>query len=338
MQYLPQHISGEADDVKTSSGGEAVTLLTRAAAERPADVAARPGGGRRRRAGEPKWWVAYLFLAPGLAFFGLFFAWPALTAAQLAFYDYDIVSPPRFVGTDNFERLAASDEFWQAFGNSVLFLVMFVPLVVVLPLLLAVLVNRRLRGIGAFRLAYYLPVVTSMVAIAIAWSFVFHPRGALNWLLLELGVLDTPIQFLLDEQWALPAVVAVEAWQHAGYFMMIYLAGLQSIPGDLYEAAALDGAGGWARFRRITVPLIRPYAAVCCVLGGILATQAFASIYVLTRGGPQGATTTLGYYIWSTAFDDFDFGYASAVGLVLWLFLICYALVQYRLTRGEPVE
>ena len=313
-----------------------MTVLARAAAQRPAAVAARPGGGRRRGAGGPRWWVAYLFLAPGLAFFGVFYAWPAVTAAQLAFYDYDIVSPPRFVGTGNFERLAASPEFWQAFGNSLLFLAMFLPLVVVLPLFLAVAVNRRLRGIGAFRLVYYLPVVTSMVAIAIAWSFVFHPKGALNWLLLELGVIDTPIQFLLDGHWALPAVVVVEAWQYTGYFMMIYLAGLQSIPAGLYEAAALDGAGAWARFRRITVPLIRPYAAVCCVLGGILATQSFASIYVLTRGGPQGATTTLGFYIWSRAFEHFDFGYASAVGLVLWAFLVCFALVQYRLTRGEP--
>jgi putative chitobiose transport system permease protein len=313
-----------------------VTVLARTAAERPAAVAARPGGGRRRGTG-PKWWVAYLFLAPGLAFFGFFFAWPAITAAQLAFYDYDVVSPPRFVGTGNFERLAASPEFWQAFGNSVLFLVLYLPLVVVLPLFLAVAVNRRLRGVGTFRLVYYLPVVTSMVAIAIAWSFVFHPRGALNWLLLQLGVIDTPIQFLLDGHWALPAVVVVEAWQHSGYFMMIYLAGLQSISPDLYEAAALDGAGAWARFRRITVPLIRPYAAVCCVLAGIFATQSFASIYVLTRGGPQGSTTTLGFYIWSRAFEHFDFGYASAVGLVLWLFLVGYALIQYRLTRGEPV-
>jgi putative chitobiose transport system permease protein len=132
-------------------------------------------------------------------------------------------------------------------------------------------------------------------------------------------------------------VVLVEAWQFMGYFMMIYLAGLQSIPSDLYEAAAIDGAGAWTRFRRITVPLIRPYAAVCGVFGGILATQSFASIYVLTGGGPQGASTTLGYYIWSRAFEHFDFGYASAVGLVLWLFLVAFALVQYRLTRGKPI-
>lgn len=176
-----------------------------------------------------------------------------------------------------------------------------------------------------------------MVAIAIAWSFVFHPRGALNWLLLELGVISEPIQYLLDPGWALPAVVLVEAWQHTGYFMMIYLAGLQAIPSDLYEAAALDGCGPWSRFRHVTLPLIRPYAAVCTVLGGILATQSFASVFVMTRGGPQGASTTLGFYIWSQAFEHFHFGYAAAVGLVLWLMLVVYALANYRLTRGEPV-
>jgi putative chitobiose transport system permease protein len=315
-----------------------VALLTRAATKRPAGVAARPGGGRRHGPGEPSWWVAYVFLIPGFLFFGVFFLWPAITAVQLSFYDYDVVHSPVFVGMANFERLAASPEFWRAFGNSLLFLAMFLPMVVVLPLLLAVLVNRKLRGIGVFRLIYYLPVVTSMVAIAIAWSFVFHPNGVLNWVLLQLGVIDTPIQFLLDGTWALPSVVLVEAWQYTGYFMMIYLAGLQSIPSDLYEAAALDGAGAWGRFRRITVPLIRPYAAVCSVLGGIIATQSFASIYVLTRGGPPpGETTTLGFYIWSRAFEHHDFGYASAVGLVLWIFLIGFALVQYRLTRGEPV-
>jgi putative chitobiose transport system permease protein len=284
-----------------------------------------------------RWWVPYAFLLPGLAFFAVFFVWPALIAVQIAFFHYDVVSPPAFVGIDNFRALVASGEFWQAFWNSVKFLALFLPLVMVVPLLLALVVNTRLRGIRVFRLVYYLPVITSMVAIAIAWAFVFHPRGILNWALVSLGLIDQPIQFLLDPNWALPAVVAVEAWQGAGYFMMIYLAGLQSIPHELHEAAQLDGAGWWRRFAHLTVPLIRPYAAVCLVLGGIMAMQSFASIYVMTRGGPQGASTTLGFYIWSEAFEHFNFGYASAVGLVLWAILVVFALGNYRLTRGEPV-
>jgi putative chitobiose transport system permease protein len=284
-----------------------------------------------------RWWVPYAFLVPGLAFFGVFFAWPALIAVQMSFFHYDVVTPPRWVGLANFHELVTNEEFWQAFWNSVEFLALFLPLVMVVPLLLAMAVNARLRGIRVFRLIYYLPVITSMVAIAIAWAFVFHPRGVLNWMLVELGLVDEPIQFLLDPTWALPAVVVVEAWQAAGYFMMIYLAGLQSIPHELHEAAQLDGAGWWRRFANVTVPLIRPYAAVCLVLGGIMAMQSFASIYVMTRGGPQGATTTLGFYIWSEAFEHFDFGYASAVGLVLWAILVVFALGNYRLTRGEPV-
>jgi putative chitobiose transport system permease protein len=284
-----------------------------------------------------RWWVPYAFLLPGLAFFAVFFVWPALIAVQVAFLHYDVVRPPRFVGLDNFAELATNPEFWQAFWNSVKFLALFLPLVMVVPLLLALAVNTKLRGIRVFRLVYYLPVITSMVAIAIAWAFVFHPRGILNWALVELGLVDQPIQFLLDPAWALPAVVVVEAWQSAGYFMMIYLAGLQSIPYELHEAAQLDGAGWWRRFAHVTVPLIRPYAAVCLVLGGISAMQSFASIFVMTRGGPQGASTTLGFYIWSEAFEDFNFGYASAVGLVLWAILVLFALGNYRLTRGEPV-
>jgi putative chitobiose transport system permease protein len=282
-----------------------------------------------------RWWVPYAFLLPCLAFLGVFFVWPAWTAVQLAFYEYDIVSPPEFVGLGNFERIMDSEEFWQAFWNSVQFLALYLPLAVVVPLFVAVLVNAKIRAISVFRLVYYLPVITSMVAIAIAWSFVFHPRGVLNWVLIELHVIDQPIQFLISPSWSLPAIVLVEAWHGLGTYMLIYLAGLQSIPQDLYDAAAIDGAGWWRQLTHITVPLIRPYMAVCLVLGGIMSMQAFASIYVLTRGGPQGATTTLGFYIWSEAFEHFDFGYASAVGLVLWAMLVVFAMVNFKLSRGR---
>lgn len=304
-------------------------------AAREHDVAGSPRRDRSANAVGQQWWIPYVFLVPGLVFFAVFFAWPAWTAVQLAFYRYDVVSAPEFVGLGNFRELLSSGEFWQAFGNSVEFLALYLPLVVVVPLFLAVLVNTKVPGIKVFRLLYYLPFVTSMVAIAIAWSFVFHPRGLLNWLLVELHVVDQPVPFLLSTGWALPAVVVVEAWHGMGYYMLIYLAGLQAIPQELHDAAAVDGAGWWRRFRHVTVPLIRPYAAVCLVLGGIMAMQSFASVYVMTRGGPTGATTTLGYYIWTEAFEHFDFGYASAVGLVLWLFLVVFAVANYRLTRGE---
>ncbi|RIQ18989.1 carbohydrate ABC transporter permease [Jiangella rhizosphaerae] len=300
----------------------------------PSDGPARRGPARGNAVGQARW-IPYAFLIPGLAFLGVFFAWPAFTAIQLAFYRYDVVSPPEFIGLDNFATAFTSPDFWQALRNSALFLLMYLPLVVFLPLLLAVLVNAKIRAVSTFRLLYYLPVVTPMVAIAIAWSYVFHPRGGLNWALLELGVVDEPIQFLLDSTWALPAVVAVEVWHGLGYFMVIYLAGLQAIPQDLYAAAALDGAGWWRQLTSITMPLIRPYFAVCLVLGGVFSMQAFASIYVLTGGGPQGGSSTLGFYIWSEAFQRFNFGYASAVGLILWALLLTFAAVSHRLSRGD---
>jgi putative chitobiose transport system permease protein len=284
-----------------------------------------------------RWYTPYLFAIPALALFGVFFAWPAVTAIQLSLLEYDVVSPPVFVGVENFTKIVADDRFWTALLNSLLFLVGMFPLLVVLPLLLAVLVNQKLPGIRTFRMLYYLPVVTSMVAVGVAWEYVFHQQGVLNWMLTGAGILDQPIQYLLDPFWALPALVLVEGWKSMGFYMMIYLAGLQTIPTNLYEAARVDGATAWHRLRHITVPLMVPYIAVAVTVEMLDAMQAFTSIYVMTRGGPQDATLTLGYYIWSVAFEHYEMGYASAIGLVLWVLMIGLAILNYRLTRGRTV-
>ncbi|MER7332778.1 MULTISPECIES: sugar ABC transporter permease [unclassified Micromonospora] len=292
--------------------------------------------GRRTRRVRQHWRVTpYLFLLPALALLAVFFVWPAITAVQLAFYDYRVVSPAEFVGLDNFVRMGDDPRFWTALANSGLFLVGMLPILVVVPLFLAVLVNLPLRGIKMFRLVYYLPVVTSMVAVAIAWNYVYHQRGMLNWLLSSIGLLDQPVQYLLEPGWALPALVLVESWKSLGYYMMIYLAGLQSIPRDLYESASVDGAGPWRRLRSITVPLLRPYIAVVTVLAALDSMQVFTSVFVMTQGGPQDATLTLGYYLYDEAFRHFNMGYASAMGLVLWAILVVLSLVSYRLTRGK---
>ncbi|MGW5198599.1 carbohydrate ABC transporter permease [Streptomyces spiralis] len=279
----------------------------------------------------------YLFLTPALGLLGVFFAWPAVTAVQLSFYDYRVVSPARWVGPGNFERLLHDPRFWTALANSFLFMLGMLPILVAVPLLLAVLVNLPLRGIKAYRLLYYLPVVTSMVAVAIAWNYVFHQRGVLNWALTSLGILDQPVQYLLEPGWALPALVVVESWKSLGYYMMIYLAGLQSIPRELYEAAHVDGAGPVQRLRYVTVPLIRPYVAVVVVLAALDSMQVFTSVFVMTQGGPQDSTMTLGYYIYDEAFRRFDVGYANSMGLVLWAILIVLSLVSYKVTRGRTV-
>lgn len=285
-----------------------------------------------------RWYTPYLFPIPALVLFGVFFAWPAITALQLSFTDYDGVSPPVFAGVDNFVKILGDTRFWMALRNSLLFLLGLFPLLVVLPLPLAALVNQKLPGIKTLRMLYYLPVVTSMVAVAVAWNYVFHQQGVLNWLLTGFGLLDEPVQFLLDPTWALPALILVEGWKSMGVYMMIYLAGLQTIPTSLYEAARVDGAGAWRRMRSITVPLMMPYIAVAITMAMLDAMQAFTTVFVMTKGGPQDATLMLGYYIWSEAFEKYDMGYASAVGLVLWVLLIVMALLNYRLTGGKQAE
>lgn len=275
----------------------------------------------------------YLFLAPALVLFGVFFVWPAVTAVQLSFYDYDAVSLPEFIGLDNFRQLLHDTRVLQALRNSGILLVVLVPAAAVLPLIVAVGLNRRLRGIGFYRLGVYLPVVTSMVAIAVIWQFLFHPQGPVNWLLLESGLAAEPVQFLLDSRWALGVIALVEIWRSVGYFMVIYLAGLQAIPADLDDAAAVDGAGSVRRFVSITMPLMRPYMAVCAVIAAIDAIQVFTSVYVLTEGGPRGSTTTIGYLVYDEAFNRFNIGYANAIGVALWVVLIGLAGVHQLVTR-----
>lgn len=274
-------------------------------------------------------------MLPGLALFGVFFVWPAVQALQLAFYEYDGISAPEMIGMGNFERMLDDPRFHQAFSNSFFFLLGMIPLAVVIPLLLAVLVNQKIRGIQAFRLAFVLPVVVSMVAVAVTWKYVLDAEGVLSWIVTSLGLMDEPTAWLLNSNWALVCLIVIEGWKSMGIYMMIYLAGLQAIPADLYEAAQIDGAGVRQRLTKITVPLIMPYVAVTSTMAMLDAMQVFTSVYVMTRGGPQDATQTLGYYVWSKAFEDYEFGYASAVALVLWAIMIVLAVINYQLTKDR---
>lgn len=290
---------------------------------------------RRRRAGtrltQP--WMPWLFLVPGILLFVVTFAWPAIIAVQLAFSRYDVVHPVTFVGLDNFAEMFVDARFHRALINSLLFLLMFLPLVVVIPLFLAILVNVTVPGVQVFRALYYLPGITSMVAVAVAWQFVLSRAGVASWLLTLVGL--DPVSFLLDPNLALPAVVLIEAWKSMGFYMIIYLAGLQAIPPELIEAAKVDGASPLQRVWHVIVPGMRPIFAVTLTLAMLSAAQAFESVFVLTRGGPQDATLTLGYYIWQRAFVQHDMGYASAVGLVLWGIMIALSLLNLRATRTE---
>ena len=279
------------------------------------------------------WWIPWAFLAPALVLFIVFFVWPAGRAIQLSLFKYDIVTPPVFVGLDNFAELFVDGRFLLALRNSGFYLIGMIPFATIFPLWLAILTNQKLRAIQFFRAIYYLPFITSMVAIGVAWRYIFDREGVLNWVLTASGIIHEPIDFLLSQIWALPALALVEGWKNIGFFMLIYLAGLQAIPEDIYEAARTDGANAWQRMWHFTVPLIMPYTAVTLTLGMLQSMQVFESIFIMTRGGPQDSTTSLGYLAYSTAFERYQFGYASAIGIVMMLLMVCLAIVNDLITR-----
>jgi putative chitobiose transport system permease protein len=291
------------------------------------------GSARRRRRAETG--PAYLFLLPGLILLAVFFLWPAVLAVQLAFTEYRVVSPPEFNGLDNFTRMFGDERFLIALRNSAFLLVGLIPFATVIPLAIATALNRRLPGVNTVRFIVYLPVVVSMVAVAMAWQFVFDIDGPINWLLMTTGVIDQPLRFLLDPNWALPAIIVVEGWKGVGTYVLIYLGALQAISPSIIEASTIDGANAVQRYWRIIVPLVRPYIAVCLTIAAMNAMQVFASVFVLTQGGPYDQTLTLGYYVWSTAFQRYDMGYASAVGLFTWILLIGLSAASFAAGREK---
>lgn len=304
-------------------------------ADAPPRARRRPKTRALRHVVGQRWYTPYTFLLPGLVMLGLMFAWPAFVTFQLAFSKYDIVHPARWIGAENFTTMFSDPRFYLTLANTGMFLLMYLPLVVIIPLLLAILVNTRLPGIHAFRMAYYLPVVTSMVAVAVAWKYLLNQEGVINWILRAVTGTDASISFLLDTTWALPSVVAIEAWKSMGLYMMIYLAGLQAVPSELIDAARVDGANTFQRFRYVTLPAMAPYVAVTLTLGMLDAMRSFEAIYMLTQGGPEDATLTIGYYVWQTAFRNYDMGYASAIGLVMWAIMIVLALLNQLVTRRK---
>lgn len=280
----------------------------------------------------------YLFLLPALLVLGLTVFWPALQAFYLSFtrYEYDLTQSPQWVGFANFRRLGADQVFWQTLYNTVVYLVGVVPILVVVPLALAILVNQKLRSINWFRAAYYTPVVISMVVAGIAWKWLYAENGLLNQLLKHLGISTTGgIPWLTSPKWAIFSVMAVTVWKGLGYYMVIYLAGLQSIPTDLYEAAAIDGSDGIHKHWDITVPLMKPYLVLVAVISGISATKVFEEVYIMTQGGPRNSSKTIVYYLYEQAFQNLEMSYACTIGLVLFLAIFGLSLLNLQLsTRG----
>lgn len=278
----------------------------------------------------------YLFLLPALLILGLTVFWPALQAFYFSFtrYEYDLTQPPQWVGFANFRRLWADPVFWQTLRNTVLYLVGVVPILVVAPLALAILVNQKLRGIHWFRAAYYTPVVISMVVAGIAWKWLYAENGLLNQLLKQLGFLATDgIPWLTSPNWAIFSVMAVTVWKGLGYYMVIYLAGLQSLSADLYEAAAMDGSDGISKHWDITIPLMKPYMVLVAVISAISATKVFEEVYIMTQGGPRNSSKTIVYYLYEQAFQNLEMSYACTIGLVLFLVILGLSILNLKLSK-----
>ncbi len=276
----------------------------------------------------------YLFLLPAIALLGLTVFLPAIQAFSLSFtqYEYDLTQAPQWVGLANFQRLWSDKVFWQTISNTLIYLVGVVPVLVILPLLLAILVNQKLRGINWFRTAFYTPVVISMVVAGIAWKALYTQNGLLNQFLAKIGLSDG-IPWLTEPKLAIWSVMLVTIWKGLGYYMVIYLAGLQAISPELYEAAAIDGSDGWQKHLDITIPLMRPYLFLVTVISAISATKVFEEIYIMTQGGPRNSSKTVVYYLYERAFQDLDINYACTIGLILFLGILGLSLINLKLTR-----
>jgi multiple sugar transport system permease protein len=284
-----------------------------------------------------------LLAAPALLVIGVFFFVPLVASLALSLTDFDIyaVADPsvmRWTWLGNYAALAGDPLFWRAMRNTLYFVLVGGPLSIAVSLGAAVLVNARIaRWKGLFRTIFFLPVTTTIVAVAVVWRYLYHPRyGLLNQALIALGF--EPIDWLGDPAWSMPAIILMAVWKNFGFNMIILVAGLQSIPERLYEAASLDGAGAWRRFTSITLPLLAPTLAFVTLLTAIGYFQLFAEPYVMTQGGPAGSTRSVVLLMYEEGFRWWNLGRAAAIAFLLFLVILVATLVQLRLSRGRDVS
>ena len=284
-----------------------------------------------------KEWTAYLFLAPCLLVFAIFTLFAVGFAFYISFHEWNILEPQKpFVGLDNYVRLVGDQKFHQALLVTILFTVLGVPLTMATGLSIALLLNSQIRARGIFRTLYYIPVITPLVVSSIIWKWVYQgDYGLLNYYLLELGLVKERLLWLADPDLAMPALVVMGIWSGAGSHMVIYLAGLQSIPVEFYDAAKVDGANPLQRLLHITIPLLGPTTFFLLIISVIDSFQIFTQIYVMTSGGPLRRTTTIGFYLYQKAFKHFDMGYATAMAYALFALIFVFTLFQFRFTRQD---
>lgn len=286
-------------------------------------------GGREWRT----WAVGYLCILPALVVIAVFAMFPVFASLRLSLYRWDFVAPqPEFVGTRNFERLFGSEQFWQVFRNTLFFSVGTVALIVALSLLLALVLDVKLRGIAFFRALFFVPHLTPMVAIATLWLFLYDPfDGLINTTLAMVGIPGPA--WLQSTTWAMPAMIIMKTWKAIGYYTVLFLAGLQSIPHDLHDAARVDGATLFQRIRHVTLPLLSPMTFFVIVVAVIGSFQDFDQIFVMTHGGPVNSTSVLVYYLYEQAFQNNRVGVASAVAVIMLVLLASFTALQMWFSR-----
>ena len=282
----------------------------------------------------------YLFLLPALVLLGIFVFYPIGAVLYYSLTDYDIVRPPVFVGLENFVRLLDDDTFKLALLHSFVYLLV-TPILIVMSIGLALIVNRRLRGIHVYRALYFVPAVSGSIAIGLAWRWLFDRSGFINSMLLSWGVIDEPVQWLATPAYTLPIAMMLTIWAGIGYYSVIFLAGLQNVNEDLYDAAKIDGCSDLQKHRYVSIPALRPQIVFVGVISSLAALKVFDEIYVLTNrtGGILDSGVTMVFYLWEQAFERQNAGYASAIAIVLLLATLGFSIVNVRaLERGGVGE
>jgi len=273
-----------------------------------------------------------LFLLPSLSGLVLFTLLPILASLGLTLFEWDLLTSPQFVGLSNFRRLLHDRNFWTALAHTLQFIAGYIPLVMIIALGVAVILNQKLKGVILFRTALFTPVVSAWVAVALLWKWIFNPKfGIVNYLLGLIGIQGPA--WLFDPQWAMLAIIITSVWKDTGFVMVMFLAGLQGIPAEYYDAAAIDGASGWRRFRHITLPLLSPTTFFALIISLINSFQVFDQVWIMTGGGPAGATSVLVEQIVKNAFSYSRMGYAATLSWVLFLLVFTATAFQMRLQK-----
>lgn len=282
--------------------------------------------------------VPYMFLAPAVVFFLIFSLIPVFQALYYSFTDYNMLTVPEWVGLKNYKAVLNDKLFYKTLKNSFSFFLGTTPFLVVIPIFVAILVNRTLKGIKIFRTIYYFPVVVTTVITGTMWQWLFQEKGFINFILIKLNTISQEAHWLTSPNTTLNCLKVITIWSGIGYYMVIYLAGLQSIPEELYESATIDGAGIIKKHLKITIPLLVPSISIVSIMSTMGAIKAFELMYIMTKGGPLDSTKTIVYYLYESAFQDLRMGYASAVGFIIFAIIFVISLLNIIVSETKTVK